>query len=328
MNILIECRYAIIPTKTYGGIERVIWCLGKELSNLGHQVYFLVDKTSVCNFATVIPYDASKSIESHIPEFIDVIHFNRTPTFKVKKPYVVTIHTNPPESENLSKNTIFISKNHAKRYGSEAFVYNGIDWSDYPKPNLESTRNGFHFLGKSAWKLKNVFGAAKIALAANEKLHVLGGKRFTFRNFKRGLVYMLSPKVIFHGMVNNQKKIEVAESSKALVFPVIWNEPFGLAIIESLYAGCAVFGTKVGALEELISPEVGVTSNSYEDLIFAAKSFNYNPKACYDYAVKNFNAKVMALGYIAYYNTVLARDTVNPEPPKFVSEYNTVPKIV
>jgi glycosyltransferase involved in cell wall biosynthesis len=328
MNILIECRYAIIPTKTYGGIERVIWYLGKELDKLGHQVYYLVDKTSVCNFATVIPYDASKSIESHIPDFIDVIHFNRTPTFKVKKPYVVTIHTNPPEDENLSINTVFISKNHAKRYGSEAFVYNGIDWSEYPQPNIETSRSGFHFLGKAAWKLKNVFGAAKIAVAANEKLHVLGGKRFTFRNFKRGFKYVLSSRVIFHGMVDNQKKINVAENSKALIFPVIWNEPFGIAIIESLYAGCAVFGTKAGALEELITPEVGVTSNSYENLITAAKSFNYNPKKCHQYAVNTFNAKAMALGYIAYYNAVLAGDTVNPITPKYVLEYNTVPKIV
>jgi len=39
MNITIV-KDTILPVKHYGGTERVIWALGKELSAMGHQVHF------------------------------------------------------------------------------------------------------------------------------------------------------------------------------------------------------------------------------------------------------------------------------------------------
>ena len=41
-------------------------------------------------------------------------------------------------------------------------------------------------------------------------------------------------------------------ASRGLIFPVRWHEPFGLAVIESLYFGCPVFATPYGALPELV----------------------------------------------------------------------------
>ena len=43
-----------IPVYAYGGTERVIWDLAKQLVNFGHQVTFLVPKGSYCDFAKVI----------------------------------------------------------------------------------------------------------------------------------------------------------------------------------------------------------------------------------------------------------------------------------
>ena len=41
MNIVIASD-KVIPAHLYGGVERVIWALGKELQLLGHHVTFLV----------------------------------------------------------------------------------------------------------------------------------------------------------------------------------------------------------------------------------------------------------------------------------------------
>jgi glycosyltransferase involved in cell wall biosynthesis len=106
------------------------------------------------------------------------------------------------------------------------------------------------------------------------------------------------------------------ESSKGLVFPVRWNEPFGLAIIESLFSGCPIFGTPYGSLPELVPPEVGFLSASSDELAEAMKdSQQWKPQVCRDYAVENFNSKKMALSYVEIYERVLAGETLNKEPP-------------
>ena len=327
MNILIEEIKSILPIKKYGGTQRVIWGLGKELSKLGHSVYFLVKKGSHCDFATIIPYDEGKNLNDQIPDHIDIVHMNHRPNITLNTPYLITMHGNTSIGELLDINTVFVSKNHAKRHGTEVFIHNGIDWNDYPYPILDNDRKNVHFLGKASWKVKNVFGTIKIALKSGNKIHIIGGNRWTFRNFKRGFNYLLNKNVIFHGMLDNDKKIALAQTSKALVFPVVWHEPFGLAITESLYAGCAVFGTKNGSLPELITPEIGFIANSSDEIAKAIKEFDYNPKRCHEHAVKYYNSKVMTESYLQLYKKVIAGETINKEIPRYIEEKNIISKL-
>ncbi len=326
MNILIIERSGSIPVKKYGGTERVIWGLGKELNKLGHNVTYLVPEGSTSDFARILILDQTKNLNDQIPDDIDIIHMNYRPLYDLKKPYLVTMHGNPPIGEKIDINTVFISKNQAKRYGSETYVYNGLDWSDFAKIDLESPRNYFHFLGKASWKVKNVFGAIAIALKSKYSIHILGGDKWTYRNIKRGFKYLFNPKVTYRGMVDDKTKMEIMQKSKGLLFPVKWHEPFGLAIIESLYAGCAVFGSKNGSLAELITPEVGFTSNSSTELVKAIREFDYNPKRCHEYAVNYFNSKVMTESYVKLYKKVLRGEDLNTEIPKYIDQENIIPK--
>ncbi|MDY8134013.1 glycosyltransferase [Aquimarina sp. 2201CG5-10] len=326
MKVLIVDNSGIIPAINYGGVERVIWGLGKELHKLGHEVVYLVKAGSSCDFAEVLEFDPDQDLNSQIPNDIDIAHFSHTPLYEVDKPVIVTIHTNPPKEEVLNINSVFISKNHAKRYGSSTYVYNGLDWSDYPDPVLDQERKYLHFLGKVAWKVKNVFGAAQIALKSGNQLHIMGGKQWTLRNLKRGLKYVLDPNIIFRGMVNNKVKMDIMSRSKGMIFPVKWHEPFGLAVVESMYAGCAVFGTTNGSLEELIKPEVGYTSNNSNELATAIKEFDYNAKRCHDYAVLHFNATVMTKSYVQLYEKILNGEALNLKTPKYDETENIVLK--
>ncbi|WP_062059577.1 glycosyltransferase [Aquimarina longa] len=328
MNILIVDRSGAIPVKKYGGTERVIWGLGKELSKLGHRVTYLVPEGSKCDFATVLTLDKSLSLDIQIPDYIDIIHLNYNPKIKLNKPYLITMHGNPPKGEEIDINTVFISKNQAKRYNSNLYIHNGLDWSEFSTIDLHSLRSHYHFLGKASWKVKNVFGAISIALKSKNTILILGGEKWTFWNLKRGLKYILNPKVIFKGMVDNTTKMDIMQKSKGLIFPVLWHEPFGLAIIESLYAGCAVFGTKNGSLEELITPEIGFTGNSSDEISNAIKEFNYNPKYCHEYALKHFNSKVMTEKYLELYKKVLNGAYLNADTPKYIEEYNKISKFI
>lgn len=327
MNICIVDRGGKIPAEKYGGTERVIWGLGKELYAMGHEITFLVPEGSTCDFAQIIPLNRNADLGSQIPEDIDLVHLNFKPTTRIQKPYLITMHGNPAPNEVIDVNTVFISKNQAARHNSEVFVYNGLHWSDYPNPDLRVTRGSFHFLGKASWKVKNVAGAIEIASKNNLNLDIIGGKKWTERNIKSSFRHLFNPRIRFKGFLDDDEKTRVMEHSKGLIFPVLWHEPFGLAIIESLYAGCAIFGTEFGSLKELVTPKVGFTGNSLNEIAEAIISFDYNPQRCHDYAKENFNSRRMAEDYAVLYHKILSGKSLHKSAPVHNPDLNKVKSI-
>ena len=315
MRILIV-HNSKIPAFLYGGTERVIWCLGKELIDMGHQVTFLVKNGSTCSFAPVIPIDENKEIISQLPAGFDIVHFHFDPgnLTQLNLPYVFTMHGNQNHLAPLDRNTIFISKDQAHRFQSDCFVHNGLDWSTYTLPNFSVRRGYFHFLGNAAWRVKNVRGAIRVIRHTQaEKLKVLGGVRF---NFNMGIRFTFSPRISFTGMVGGEKKDRLLNGSKGLIFPVRWPEPFGLAIIESLFYGCPVFGTPYGSLPELVAAETGFLSSSQKDLVHAIENADsFSREHCHHYARDLFNSKKMALGYLQKYETVLNGTALHAQAP-------------
>jgi len=318
MNILIVSS-GIIPALKYGGTERVIWYLGKELCKIGHKVTFLVSKGSYCDFATVLFYDRNRKLSEQIPSSTDIVHFNFVPSELIEKPYIVTIHGNCNDFREFDLNTVFVSKNHAARFGSDSFVYNGLDWNDYGNPDFESRKDHFHFLGKAAWSVKNLKGAINVIKATeNENLMVLGGNRL---NLKMGFRFTLSSRIHFYGMIGGEEKNILLRKSKGLIFPVRWNEPFGLALIESLFFGCPVFGTPYGSLPEIVNSEVGFLSNSAVELIKEIGNVDrFSRLQCHNYALELFNSKKMTESYLEKYVKVLNGGNLNNRPPKLIEK--------
>lgn len=309
MHVLIQIK-AKLPVYAYGGTERVVWYLAKELAQRGHQITLLANKGTRCNFASVIEYDESHPLENQIPDNIDLVHMNSLFTNEpISKPHLYTCHGNPTQLDNIS-NIVFVSKNHALRYGGTAFVYNGMDWDDYGEVNLKTKRDYYHFLGKAAWRVKNVKGAIEVIKSIpNERLIVMGGYRL---NLKMGFRFTSSRKISFKGMVGGEKKNLLLQGSKGLIFPVKWHEPFGIAITESLYMGAPVFATPYGSLPELITPEVGFLTNNASSMIDHLKdAYNYSPAICHEYAREYFSASKMADHYIEHYEKILNGETLN-----------------
>ena len=69
MRILLFLN-SLIPVSNYGGTQRVMWSLGKALTQMGHKVYFLAKAGSTCDFAV--------DLIKQIPQDVDVAHFNGT----------------------------------------------------------------------------------------------------------------------------------------------------------------------------------------------------------------------------------------------------------
>jgi glycosyltransferase involved in cell wall biosynthesis len=269
MRILLVSRNRI-PVFAYGGTERVIWDLGKALNAMGHTVSYLVKPRSRCDFGEVLALDKRRPLLPQVEAAMrqtgaDIAHFQSNPFPDIEvaegfaRPYVMTEHGNSDVGTWYPRNVVFIARDHARRHGSDQFVHNGLDWDGYGEVDLAARRRHFHFLGNSQWPVKNLPGAIEVALKAAVPLEVMGGKRLQFKPEFR---FTWQAGIRFHGMVGGARKFALLNGSAGMIFPVVWHEPFGLAVIESLYFGCPVFATPYGAIPELVPEHCGVLSDS------------------------------------------------------------------
>lgn len=324
MNILLSIPDSRLPVQNYGGTQRVVWYLAKELRRMGHRVTLLAAPGSECGFADVVHYRQGVPLAAQIPPGTDILHCQNFVEESVADfPHVVTMHGNTL-GVKLDRNTVFVSRDHAARHGSSCYVYNGMDWDDYGTVDLTARRTYFHFLGKAAWRVKNVRGAIDVVKAMpGARLKVLGGHRF---NFKMGWRFTLSPRISFCGKVGGVRKSSILNGSKGLIFPVTWDEPFGLAVTESLYFGAPVFGTPYGSLPELVTKEVGFLADGQETMVeHILGGVHYSPEMCHEYAADNFNSRLMAERYVQKYEQVLNGETLNSRCPEATVPYSHRP---
>lgn len=304
----------IIPVANYGGIQRIVWWLGKELVKQGHKVTYLVGEGSHSPFADVLFYDAEKSLSEQIPDHIDIVHSYIPIREELKKPYLVHMESNTQQPE-YNVNTVFVSRNHAERHHAECFVYNGLDPEDYGKPDFSKKKNYLHFLGKAAWRVKNVKGAIDVAQKSKKHLHVLGGSRI---NFHMGFRLTLDPRIHFHGMIGGDRKNKILRESNGLLFPVIWHEPFGIAITESMYFGCPVFATPYGSLPEIVDGNSGFLSTTSTELVEKIKEpQSFNSQQIHERVMDLFSIKQMTASFILLYEKVLNGEQLNKKKPFF-----------
>jgi hypothetical protein len=310
MKICITCGVKL-PVHLYGGAERVIWDLCEMLSYLNHEVCLIAPVGSSSTFAKVIEIDFNEDLLGHIPPDADIVHFFSPVPEHFNGKFIYTLEGNAQFGEVLPQQTVFVSQNQAKRHGGDCFVHNSLT----PREgDLSLNRECFHFLGKAAWRRKNVKGAILCAKKANRaRIDILGGTRL---NFNMGFRFTPDLHAHFHGMVDDEfKKLKITKS-RGLVFPVLWNDPCPLSIIESLYWGAPVFGTPYGSLPELVPNEVGFLSADSDELAEAMKnSDQWKPKVCRDYAFENFNSKKMALKYLEIYERVIDGEVLNESIP-------------
>ena len=317
-------RMPIPPTK-YGGTERVLWALYQGQTALGHEVKFLTKHDNKHPDALV--FNPNISLEKQVEGWADIIHFHFLYRGEITTPFVCTTHNQQITPASFPKNTIFLGKLHAQRSGGQAYVHNGLYWADYGQPNLLNTpKNYVHFLANAKYKDKNLKDSVTIARQAGRPLHVIGSKRYSLK-YKAGKYqpyYYQGADLTFYGMLGGDKKNEVIKNSSALLFPVLNYEAFGLAMIESLYLGCPVIGSRCGSLPELIIPEVGISTQSKSEMVEAIKNIAiFNRKHCHEYAQDNFNHLVMSQNYLHYYDKVLNGESLHDQEPSVTQNLPT-----
>jgi glycosyltransferase involved in cell wall biosynthesis len=89
--------------------------------------------------------------------------------------------------------------------------------------------------------------------------------------------------------------------------PALWDEPFGLTLVEALMSGTPVLGTPRGALPEIVTPDVGALGSTLDDLVrLRASLVACDPANCRARAERWFDHRRMASEYVRMYQKYLA----------------------
>lgn len=286
--------WARFPVAGYGGTERVCYWLAKAQAEMGHDVTVLCLAGSELPFARTIALPETLShLDPLLPPGTEVVQLYGTPAYRIDTPYLVNVGGNGQPGERFPANTVFVSRNHAERHGWTEFVHNGIDVSEYPL--VSAKENYALFLAKAKWRVKNLKGSIRIAQAAGIPLHVAGGRAPWW---KRG--------VVSHGEVGGAQKLRLLQRAAVMLFPVIWDEPFGLAPVEALACGTPVVVTPRGALPEIVNESCGVIGDSFDALVEGMhRARRIAPEAARARVLEAFTHHHMAEKYLFYYQKLL-----------------------
>ena len=117
------------------------------------------------------------------------------------------------------------------------------------------------------------------------------------------------PRINYVGNLSGKRKLSFISEAKALLFPIQWDEPFGMAVIEALACGTPVVAMKRGAMPEIIQHGVNgwLAKDEKEFFEYASRVDEIDPAACRKSVKDLFSAKVMAKNYVERYCEVIAR---------------------
>jgi len=307
MHVVVASQQPL-PAKGYGGPQRVVVALVRGLVVSGHRVTLLAPPTTRVPEASVVEIPVRElgdpnALLAHIPTDADILHTHfPVPHSPGGIPFVQTIHRNLKAGTPLFPNTIFLSRDHAHRHGSKAFVYNGLDPAEYFARRFRKRPEQYDlFLGR-LHRAKGYQWAVEAAKQTGHRLIVAGGWRPSFTG-----------SVKYVGEVDGNTKAALLARARCVWNPADWDEPFGLVTIEAFLSGTPVLGTRRGALPELITPEVGALCDTMEEMIAAAQTIHTRrPAACRARAEHWFTHLTMAEEYVRMYRAVLDTGALAP----------------
>jgi glycosyltransferase involved in cell wall biosynthesis len=208
-------------------------------------------------------------------------------------------------------------------------VYNAIDLDIFPFiPNKKdyfitlarfSPDKGQHIAAMAAAKLKKrlrmagtVSGIGSSRKLLLELSNPLSGYRGTaeFKYYSDKILPQVirHPKITYSGNLSGSRKMKFIAEAKALLFPIQWEEPFGMAVIEALACGTPVIAMNRGAMPEII--EHGVTgflaNNEQEFIEYMQRVDEIDPEACRRSVEEKFSSDAMASAYLDRYKQAIA----------------------
>jgi len=334
-----------IPPKKYGGIELIIKYLCDGLVNRGHKVTLFASGDSLTK-AKLVSVWKHPLLEDHIKwtdysftllniakayeraDKFDIIHGHNDQnelffSQLVNTPTVHTMH-NPlrgrsnaimtPRIEVLNHyanktNFVIISKSQLAvgdaKLKPKALIYNGVDinaFSFNAKPS-----DHFVWIARVD-KVKGIGNAVTAAKRAKVKLIMAGLLDYTHRDYYDEVIRpQLSQTIRFIGEIGGKQKSTFYRNAKALLYPIEWDEPFGLVMTEAMACGTPVIAFDRGSVREVVKDgKTGFIVKTIPEMVRAMKKIDtIDRAACRDWVAKKFSVDRMVDQYEELYYRII-----------------------
>jgi glycosyltransferase involved in cell wall biosynthesis len=328
-----------VPPPGYGGIEWVVSLLADGLAEAGHDVTLFAsgDSYTKAKLSTVFRRAPSERIGQTYWELkhalvalgrageFDVVNdhtglLGLTLGGLVATPFVHTVH-GPLDGEpgelyeqvvSLVPSSKLISLSMNQRAPRPQLPWiancpNALDLSMYPvKPHRGDY---LLFIGRMSVD-KGCHRAIAVATEAGLPLKIAGKNREPAEQayFQEYVEPHLNERIQYLGEVNHGQKVELLQDARATLFPIEWEEPFGLVMIESMACGTPVIATRWGAVPEVIDDgHSGIIVDHYRDMPGALEAADaLEPMDCRHYAEERFSPERMVADYLEAYRAAIA----------------------
>jgi len=188
-----------------------------------------------------------------------------------------------------------------------ATIYNCVDTDKFL---FEASPQDYLLMMGTIGRHKNQKAAIKVAKNLGMKL-ILAGKIRDFDYYKELEKDIDGEKIRWVGELGFEEKLRLYQNAKALLFPVLWEEPFGLVMIEAMACGTPVVAYKNGAIPEVIvDGETGfvIENNTEEEMTEAVKKIDtIKRKNCRKHVMENFTVEKMVRNYEAALKKILPK---------------------
>lgn len=331
---LVSTPFVAVPPCGYGGTELVVAELAQALVASGVEVVVYATGDSALPGVEMRSYFAEPQwppdfdVErthaafalrdiARDPRGFDLVHFHSAAAVEMSRtcpyPMICTVHHDrEPFLTQIYLHApqvmlVGISQNQVDREPAPLahVVHHGLSPDRFP---TLPDQGYLLYLGRYA-RVKGAHTAIEVAARAGLPL-VMAGEVHEPDYYRD----VLEPLIRKHGVmelgkVGGARKTALLARARALIFPIEWEEPFGLVMIESMLAGVPVLATARGSVPEVIDEGVtGAICNSTHDLVVAARRAEkqFDRQAVRARALRRWTSARMADDYLALYRTVLA----------------------
>ena len=331
-----------VPPPAYGGIEYVVGVLIEELMRLGHDVSLVASGDSQTSGRLRAVYGRSLRTAPDIAAALgeardfDIVH-NHAGELPMAlhrlcaTPMLTTLHNLiTPDHRSIWDvyGGFYNTPSHAAREGIShpnfvGVVYHGIDVPSFP---FRANKGDYLLFLSRMSPEKGPLEAIEVAKRLGRPLVMAGkvdAKDHAF--FWSAVAPHIDGRLVeYRGEADHALKRELYAGASCLLFPIKWNEPFGLVLAEAMACGTPVVAFRAGAAPEVVAHgRSGYLVDDVDGMAEAVKRLDkLDPTRIREYVEARFSAPIMAAAYVrAYARTVeqseLARRRLwrKPQPP-------------
>ncbi|HEV2086978.1 MAG TPA: glycosyltransferase family 4 protein [Cryptosporangiaceae bacterium] len=334
---MIAPPYFGVPPEGYGGVEAVAADLVDDLVDRGHHVTLVAagsHQTKAQEFLATCAQPRSDRVGEPMPELahaaraaellhgcaFDLVHDHTLAGPLLARgrttPTLATVHSSLTEDfgayyRALGRTVRLVGISGSQRRAAPdlpwvATVHNGIRVDTFPfraaKEDLAVFLGRFH-------PHKAPHLAIDAARAAGLRI-VLAGKcqePVEHQYFAREITPRLGPDATVFGVAGAREKRQLLARARCLLFPIRWDEPFGLVMVEAMACGTPVVALRRGSVPEVVvHGRTGVVVDHPAELAAAIdQARDLDPAACRNHVEERFSTEAMTAGYEATYDRLL-----------------------